>query len=157
MVLHATIGILVLMGLERVKIHAGNGVTMNILNPLIGVKCRLTRQFWLGILKTNHGDTDTSLNMKITVYMRGVAELLHGVQKIITQAQLVGVVENWQRRVNKMTETQKKAVKLQKEIETSCVRYGLNLTIYDGKIGFVDQANRRIVMLWNADYRIKDK
>ena len=40
-----------------------------------------------------------------------------------------------------MTETQKKAVKLQKEIET----------------GFVDQANRRIVMLWNADYRIKDK
>lgn len=55
-----------------------------------------------------------------------------------------------------MTEAQKKAVKLQKEIGDACVRYGLNLTIYDGKIGFVDQTNKRIVMLWNANYKVED-
>ena len=55
-----------------------------------------------------------------------------------------------------MTEVQKKAVELQKEIETACVRYGLNLTIYDGKIGFVDQTNRKIVMLWEAKYKVED-
>ncbi len=55
-----------------------------------------------------------------------------------------------------MTEVQKKAVELQKEIETACVRYGLNLTIYDGKIGFVDQTNRKIVMLWEANYKVED-
>ncbi|WP_288774581.1 hypothetical protein [uncultured Eubacterium sp.] len=55
-----------------------------------------------------------------------------------------------------MTEAQKKAVELQKEIETACVRYGLNLTIYDGKIGFVDQANRKIVMLWDAKYKVRE-
>ncbi len=53
-----------------------------------------------------------------------------------------------------MTEAQMKAVELQKEIETACVRYGLNLTIYDGKIGFVDQTDRKIVMLWDARYKV---
>lgn len=53
-----------------------------------------------------------------------------------------------------MTKAQRKAVKLQKEIEAACIKYGLNLTIYDGKIGFVDQTDRKIVMLWKPTYKM---
>ena len=53
-----------------------------------------------------------------------------------------------------MTKAQRKAVKLQKEIEAVCIKHGLNLTIYDGKIGFVDQTDRKIVMLWKPTYKM---
>lgn len=45
----------------------------------------------------------------------------------------------------KITEAQKRAVILMKEIETSCIEHGLNMTIYDGKIGFVDPEESKIV------------
>lgn len=53
-----------------------------------------------------------------------------------------------------MTKAQGKAVELQKEIEATCIKHGLNLTIYDGKIGFVDQTDRKIVMLWKPTYKM---
>lgn len=51
-----------------------------------------------------------------------------------------------------MTESQKRAVALQGEIEKACIKYGLNLTIYEEKIGFVDHAAGAIVMLWTPKY-----
>ncbi len=47
-----------------------------------------------------------------------------------------------------------KAVKLKEEIENSCIKYGLNLAIYDNKIAFVDQEEKKIIALWNAEYTL---
>lgn len=47
-----------------------------------------------------------------------------------------------------------RAVKLKEIIETACKYYGMNLTIYDGKIGFVDPGSKKIVMLWGAEYKM---
>lgn len=33
---------------------------------------------------------------------------------------------------------------------------GLNLTIYEGKIGFVDQEHKKIVAVWNPEYMAAD-
>lgn len=51
-----------------------------------------------------------------------------------------------------MSEEQKKAVKLKEEIESACIRQGLNLTIYDGGIGFVDPKENKIVMVWRPQF-----
>lgn len=40
-----------------------------------------------------------------------------------------------------MTEAQRRALNLKQEIEEACIRNDLNMTIYDGMIGFVDQSN----------------
>lgn len=53
-----------------------------------------------------------------------------------------------------MTDTQKKALMLKEDIEQACIRRGLNLTIHDGKIGFVDQQEKKIVMLWDPIYTV---
>lgn len=45
---------------------------------------------------------------------------------------------------------------LQKEIEKACIKHGLNLTVYNGRIGFVDQRKRKIVALWNPEHRLPD-
>lgn len=55
-----------------------------------------------------------------------------------------------------MTEVQRKAVELKEEIEVACIKHGLNLTIYNGGIGFVDQAAKKIVMVWRPNYKIGD-
>ena len=55
-----------------------------------------------------------------------------------------------------MSEAQKRAMALKEDIEKACVKHNLNLTIYDGKIGFVDQKEKKIVMTWNAEYSEKD-
>ncbi len=47
-----------------------------------------------------------------------------------------------------MSEAQKRAVNLKKEIERACRRWGLNLTIYDGGLGFVDPKENKIVAVW---------
>lgn len=52
----------------------------------------------------------------------------------------------------KMTDMQKKALKLKEDIERACIENGLNLTIYDKKIGFVDHKEGRIIMLWEPVY-----
>lgn len=54
-----------------------------------------------------------------------------------------------------ISDKQKSATMLKKDIEKACIMRGLNLTIYDGKIGFVDQEEKKIVMLWNPEYQLK--
>lgn len=56
---------------------------------------------------------------------------------------------------NGMTEAQKKAVEVQKEIEETCIRHGLNLTIFENGIGFVDPKENKIVMVWKPQYKPK--
>lgn len=56
-----------------------------------------------------------------------------------------------------MTDMQKRASELKEDIEMACIRKGLNLTIYDGKIGFVDQSQKKIVMLWEPKFTIPSK
>jgi hypothetical protein len=53
----------------------------------------------------------------------------------------------------RMTEAQKKAVEVQKEIEEVCIRHGLNLTIFENGIGFVDPKENKIVMVWRPQYK----
>lgn len=53
-----------------------------------------------------------------------------------------------------MTESQKRAAELKNDIEAACIRHNLNLTVHEGKIGFVDQAERKIVCLWNPEYNL---
>ena len=55
-----------------------------------------------------------------------------------------------------MSEAQKRAVELKKDIEAACIRHNLNLTVYEGKIGFVDQAERKRVCLWNPEYTLSE-
>ena len=52
-----------------------------------------------------------------------------------------------------MTEAQKKAVEVQKEIEEACIRHGLNLTIFENGIGFVNPKDNKIVMVWRPKYK----
>ena len=36
------------------------------------------------------------------------------------------------------------------------VLYGLNLTVYEGKIAFVDQKEKKIVAVWTPEYTVND-
>lgn len=45
---------------------------------------------------------------------------------------------------------------MQNLIVLAGVACGLNLTVYDGKIGFVDQEQRKIVALWEPEYKASD-
>lgn len=56
----------------------------------------------------------------------------------------------------KMTDMQRKALKLKEDIEKACIKRGLNITIYNGKLGFVDQSKRKIVMLWSPEYKLNE-
>jgi hypothetical protein len=53
--------------------------------------------------------------------------------------------------------TREKVIEMKKEIESIAIQYGLNLTIYDGKIGFVDQKQKKIVALWNPEFILKEE
>ena len=59
--------------------------------------------------------------------------------------------------MDKMSEAQERAVMLKREIEEACIRHKLNLTVHDGKIGFVDQEERKIVGLWEPMYGLKSE
>lgn len=48
--------------------------------------------------------------------------------------------------------TQEKVEAMVKGIKQTAIENGLNLTVYDGKIGFVDQEQGRIVALWSPEY-----
>lgn len=61
---------------------------------------------------------------------------------------------NEQLGVKKMSEAQKRAVKVKEEIERVCVKYGINLTIYDDGIEFVDHKENKIVMVWRPSYQL---
>lgn len=56
-----------------------------------------------------------------------------------------------------LLEAQKKAVRLKEAIEALCILEELNLTIYDGGIGFVDHTLGKIVMVWRPEYKMPDK
>lgn len=47
-------------------------------------------------------------------------------------------------------------LKLKEAIEKACIKHGLNLTVYKGSIAFVDQANKKIVALWNPSYTLEE-
>ena len=51
--------------------------------------------------------------------------------------------------------TREKVIEMKKEIESIAIHYGLNLTIYDGKIGFVDQKAKKIVALWTPKFSVQ--
>lgn len=53
-----------------------------------------------------------------------------------------------------LSDKQKSALNLKEDIERACIKRGINLTIHDGKIGFVDQEEMKIVMLWNPEYKL---
>lgn len=48
-----------------------------------------------------------------------------------------------------------KVIKMKSKIEKIAKKYGLNLTVYDGKIGFVDQEQKKIVALWTPNFTMK--
>ena len=50
--------------------------------------------------------------------------------------------------------TQERVTNMKLAIEVIAVQYGLNLTVYDGKIGFVDQEQKKIVALWTPEYTL---
>ena len=41
-------------------------------------------------------------------------------------------------------------------IRNACILCGLNITIFDGKIGFVDQKEKKIVAAWAPEYTVDD-
>lgn len=52
--------------------------------------------------------------------------------------------------------TNEKVIKFKEIIERGAIEYGLNLAIYDGKIAFVDQKEKKIVALWTPEYKLSD-
>ena len=50
--------------------------------------------------------------------------------------------------------TNEKVIKFVNIIERGAIKCGLNLTIYDGKIAFVDQKEKKIVALWTPEYKL---
>lgn len=53
-----------------------------------------------------------------------------------------------------ITDAQKRAVELMGDIIKACTKHKLNMTVQDGKIGFVDQEQMKIVMIWSPEYKI---
>ena len=43
------------------------------------------------------------------------------------------------------------------EITQAAIKNRLNLTVYNEKIGFVDQEQRKIVALWDAEYKMPEE
>ena len=56
-----------------------------------------------------------------------------------------------------MTDAQKRATLLKKAIEMAAVAFKMNLTVFDGKILFVDQVERKIVAMWEPKYPLTSK
>lgn len=50
--------------------------------------------------------------------------------------------------------TIERVIEMKKEIVRSAIKYGLNLTIYEGNIAFVDQLHGRIVGVWKPQYTL---
>lgn len=55
-----------------------------------------------------------------------------------------------------MNSVETRVAELTRLIKEDCIRCGLNLTVYEGKIGFVDQEQKKIVALWNPQYTADD-
>lgn len=59
-------------------------------------------------------------------------------------------------KTEKLKAAQKRARALQKQIIAICAINKLNLTVHEGKIGFVDQELRKIVAVWEPKYKMSD-
>ena len=59
------------------------------------------------------------------------------------------------KKVTKMTKEERVSGMITR-IEQAAIDFGLNLTIYEGKIGVVDQKERKIIALWGASYKLGD-
>lgn len=72
----------------------------------------------------------------------------------MTMYAIVGKKRNkWKGESIGMTETQKRAFELQKEIENACIQHGFNMTILGDGIGFVDPKENKVVMIWRPQYK----
>lgn len=52
-----------------------------------------------------------------------------------------------------MTKAQERALRAKEAIEKICIENNINMTIYDGEIGFVDPVENKIVLIWHAEYK----
>ncbi len=43
------------------------------------------------------------------------------------------------------------------DVERACIKYKLNMTIYDGKLAFVDQESRHIVATWGLQFKLSEE
>lgn len=55
-----------------------------------------------------------------------------------------------------MDTTEERVKYIQNVIVKACLLVGLNITVYDGKIGFVDQRQRKIVALWEPQHTMDE-
>ena len=55
------------------------------------------------------------------------------------------------------TDIERRVNQMVTDIERAGIKNRLNLTIYEGKIAFVDQEQRKIVALWEAKYKMPEK
>lgn len=53
--------------------------------------------------------------------------------------------------------TQEKVIEMKKEIVRAAMKYGLNLTVYEGNIAFVDQLRGKIVAVWKPQYTLPSR
>lgn len=49
-----------------------------------------------------------------------------------------------------------RVIAMKQKIEQAAIECGLNLTVYDGRIGFVDQDQMKIVALWNPEHSLRE-
>ena len=59
-------------------------------------------------------------------------------------------------RTEKLKDAQSRAQTLQNQITMLCILNGLNLTVYNGNIAFVDQDMKTIVAEWAPQYKMSD-
>lgn len=56
-----------------------------------------------------------------------------------------------------MTEAQiratRRAIRAREAIRKDCIENGVILTVYDGKIGFADPVENRVVLVWDTKYQ----
>lgn len=59
------------------------------------------------------------------------------------------------KKVSEMTK-EKRVNGMIDRIQQAAVEFGLNLTIVEGKLGFVDQSEGKIIALWGASHKLSE-
>ena len=85
--------------------------------------------------------------------IKSIWEKGRGFIKYTDLVDLERVYGNGLLRCNNIT-VPERVIQMKKRIELLAVQYGLNLTVYDGKIVFVDQEQKKIVALWTPEYTL---
>jgi hypothetical protein len=55
-----------------------------------------------------------------------------------------------------MTDKWLNIIQLKQMIVDACIASGLNICVSDGKIGFVDQEERKIIAVWDPQYMLSE-